>query len=73
MNLAIQYRIKNNPNNLKFLRENSHWYKYLNRNKSYIKSFEDEMKKNYRLTTVDRMSKIADGIDMVSKIMDILN
>lgn len=73
MNLAIQYRIKNNPNDLKFLRENSHWYKYLNRSSNYIKSFEEEMKKAYRLTPVDKMTKIADGIDMMSKIMDILN
>lgn len=73
MNLEVQYRIKNNPNDLRFLRENSNWYKYLNRNKNYLKNFEEEMKKNYKLTTKDRMNKLANSLDTVSKIMDILN
>ena len=45
MNVEIQYKLKFNPNDIKYLREKSYWYKYLNRNKSYFKNFEDEMKK----------------------------
>lgn len=73
MNLEVQYRIKNNPNDIKFLRENSSWYKYLNRNKDYLKKFEEEMKKTYKLTTKDKMEKFVNGLDTMSKIMDILN
>ena len=40
MNLTVQYKIKSNPNYLKFLRENSNWYKYLNRNQIFFKEFD---------------------------------
>ncbi|MDD5979873.1 MAG: YlbE-like family protein [bacterium] len=73
MNINTQYKIKGNLNNLRYLREKSYWYKYLNRSYEYLKYFEDEMKKAYKLTPEDRMKKMADGIDSLSKIMDILS
>ena len=73
MNIETLNRIRQNPNNIKFLRENSYWYKYLNRNPLYIKEFENQMKKEYKLTTEDKINKMVDRLDMVSKIMDILN
>ena len=73
MNVVTQYRIKGNLNNLRYLREKSYWYKYLNRDKNNIKYFEEEMKKSYGITTEDRMKKMVDGIDSLSKILDILS
>ena len=32
MNLETQFKIKNNPMLQKYIRENSYWYKILNRN-----------------------------------------
>ena len=37
MQLDLQYRIKQDEKQIMFLRENSYWYKYLNRNSSYYK------------------------------------
>ncbi len=73
MDIKTQYKIKSNLNDLRYLREKSYWYKYLNRSYEYLKYFEDEMKKVYKLTPEDRMKKMADGIDSLSKIMDILS
>lgn len=73
MNVETQYKIKSNLNNLRYLREKSYWYKYLNRNKNNLKYFEEEMKKTYQITTEDRMKKMVDGIDSLSKIIDILS
>ena len=73
MNINTQYKIKGSLNNLRYLREKSYWYKYLNRSYEYLKYFEDEMKKTYKLTPEDRMKKMADGINSLSKIMDILS
>ena len=73
MRIELLNRIRQNQNNIKFLRENSHWYKYLNRNPIYFKQFEEEMKKQYKLTTEDKINKMIERLDMVSKIMDILN
>jgi len=73
MDINTQYKIKSNLNNLRYLREKSYWYKYLNRSGINLKPFEDEMKKSYKLTSEDRMKKMADGINSLSKIMDILS
>ena len=72
MSIELQYKLKENPNLLKYLRENSNWYKLLNRNKTYFKNFEEEMKKEYKLTPEDRINKMANSIDMLSKFIDIL-
>ena len=73
MQLETQIIIKNNPIFEKFLRENSYWYKYLNRNKKNIKNFEEDLKKKYKLTTEDKINDMKDKIESLSKIMDILN
>lgn len=73
MDINTQYKIKSNLNNLRYLREKSYWYKYLNRSGTNLKSFEEEMKKSYKLTSEDRMKKMADGINSLSKIIDILS
>ena len=72
MNVEIQYRLRSNPNDIKYLREKSYWYKLLNRNKTYFKNFEEEMKKEYKLTPEERINKRANSIDMLSKFIDIL-
>ena len=72
MNVDIQYRLKSNPNDIKYLREKSYWYKFLNRNKNYFKQFEEEMKKEYKLTPEDKINKMANRINMLSKFIDIL-
>ena len=73
MHIDIQYRIANNHNYKRFLEENSYWYKYLNRNRLYFKDFDNSMKKQYKLTTEDRIDKMREGIDTISKIMEILS
>lgn len=73
MDINTQYKIKSNSNNLRYLRERSYWYKYLNRNGDNYLKFVEEMKKSYKLTTEDKMKKMVDGINSLSKIMDILS
>ena len=68
----IQYMLNTNPNYIKYLRENSYWYKELNR-KNNFKDFENEVKKNYKLRITDKVEKITDTMDFVSKIMSTLN
>lgn len=72
MTLDLQYRIKGNENYLRYLRENSSWYKSLNRNPNNFKAFEEEVKKVYKLTKVDRISKTLDTIEMMEKILSTL-
>lgn len=69
MSIDIIVKIKSNQNYLKYLRENSYWYKELNRNPSSFKKFEEEVKTSYKLRTADKIEKVADTIDFMSKIM----
>lgn len=73
MNLIIQYKIKSNPTYLKFLRENSNWYKYLNRDQMFFSEFEKEMKVKYKLTPKDKLERFTESIDKVSQIIDIFS
>lgn len=72
MTLDLQFKIKNNPNYLKFIRENSYWYKELTRNPESFRVFEEEVKTVYRLRPSDRISKALDTIQMIEAIMTTL-
>ena len=69
MSISTQFKIKSNPNYIKFLRENSHWYKFLNRDDNYFKQFENEMKTTYKLRPIDRINKVIDTFDMIQTIL----
>lgn len=73
MNIYVQYDLKSNYNNIKFLRENSYWYKYLNRNSVYFKDFKEEMKDKYKLTTKDKLDRFSKNLDKISDIIDIFS
>lgn len=72
MRLELQYKIKENEYYLKYLRENSNWYKYLNRNIYNFKDFEEEVRRVYKLTRADKISKTLDTIEMMEKILSTL-
>lgn len=68
---TINY-IKSNPNLYNFLREDSSWYKLLNRGRENIKIVEEEMKKRYKLTPKDKIEKLSRSVEMISTFMDVL-
>ena len=72
MNLNLQYRINQDPRLKKFLRENSYWYKYLNRNELYYKDFIEDMKDKYKLKPTDKINKMIDNMNMISSFLEVL-
>jgi len=72
MNLELQYKINADINQKKFLRENSYWYKYLNRGSGYYKDFIDDMKDKYKLKPSDKIAKAVDRINMLNTFLDVL-
>lgn len=72
MTLELQFKIKNNPYYLRYLRENSSWYKILNRNPEMFKKFEEEVKDRYELRMSNRISKAIDTINMIQNVMSSL-
>lgn len=72
MNLSLQYKINQDPRLKQFLRENSYWYKYLNRSEHYYKEFINDMKDKYKLKPTDRLNKMMDNINMFRTFLDVL-
>ena len=69
----IQYKINSDINLKKFLRENSYWYKELNRNPENFKYFVEDMKIKYKLTPADKINSTVESINMLQSFLDILN
>lgn len=72
MTLHIQFALKNNPYYLSYIRENSIWYKILNRNPERFKEFEEKAKEYYHLRPADRIEKVVDTISVVANLMNSL-
>ena len=72
MTLELQFKIKNNPNYLRYLRENSYWYKILNRNPKMLNKMKDDMKKAYKLTFEDKIDDFNNKMNMIRAFMDAL-
>ena len=73
MNIETQIKIRNNPYLYRYLRENSSWYKALNRDPNSIKQMETEMKKAYKLNLTDKIENINNKIEMIRTFIDIIN
>ena len=72
MKLDVQFKLKSNPLFIKYLHENSYWYKILNRNPSMFKTFEENVKKEYKLRTSDKISKALSTIEMFQNVISSL-
>lgn len=72
MNIRIQFLLNSNPVIKRYLRENSRFYKDIIRNPEFIKIMIEMMKKEYKLTVPDKLSKIKENITMVNSLMDVI-
>ena len=69
---SLQTRINADINLKRFLRENSYWYKILNRNENAFLEFVENMKVNYKLTTSDKINRTIDNIGMLQSFLEVL-
>jgi len=70
MRYDTREKIYNNPNALKYLRENSSWYKNLNRGIP-VEEMINEMKERYGLRFRDKVDKVSTGIDLINAFMNV--
>lgn len=56
---------------LKYLRENSNYYKDLNRSKQNYNKFKNDMKDKYKLRTLDKIDNAIESIDLITKIINV--
>lgn len=72
MTLDLIYKIKSNKELHRYLRENSYWYKLLNRNPNLINKMNDDMKKAYRLTIEDKIDDLNNKVNLIKSFMDLV-
>ena len=72
MDINTQMIIRSNPNLYRFLREESYWYKYLNRDPIYLKEIEKRMKNKYKLTVNDKLDRLNQSMSLLNGFMDIM-
>ena len=71
MRFDVQMKLKSNPLYMKFIRENSKWYKILNRNPERFDEMVEEMKDKYHMRFTDKVNNIVDSVDLVTKIFKV--
>lgn len=69
MTLDIQFKLKSNPIYIKYIREHSNWYKRLTRDPSSFNEFVEEVKVNYKLRPIDKITKTLDTLEMLQNII----
>lgn len=69
----VKEKLDKDPRFKKYLRENSNWYKELNRDPSSYDTFVKEMKKKYKLRAIDKVDNFVDTVDLVTKIINLSN
>ena len=72
MTYNLQSKINADINLKRFLRENSYWYKALNRNEKVFDEFVYDMKVKYKLTTSDKINRTIDNIGMLQSFLEVL-
>lgn len=70
MRYDVKESIYKDENLLRYLRENSGWYKRLNRNER-LENMVNEMKERYGLRFRDKVDKIGTGIDIINAFMNV--
>ena len=72
MQVETRLKIKSDPNLYRYLRENSYWYKYLNRSPIFLRILEEEMKEKYRLRPSDKIENISNSLNLIKSFLEVM-
>lgn len=72
MRLDLQNKLAQDPKMSSYLKQNSEWYKYLNRNPLNYDKFVKTMKEQYKIRATDKIEEVIENIDLVSNILNVL-
>lgn len=70
MRYEIRNKLYSDPMYVKYIRENSSWYKKLNRGVP-IENMIEEMKEKYGMRFKDKVDKIGTGMDLINAFMNV--
>ena len=72
MELELQKKLIESPKMYQYLKENSFYIKYLNRNPEFYKEFTRIMKEQYHDRVTDKIGDAIDNLDFISAILSSL-
>ena len=70
MRYNVLEKLHKDPKFLNYLRQNSYWYKILNRDSNSYNKFVHDMKIKYKLRAIDKVDNFVDSVDLITKIID---
>ena len=73
MKSEVLNKLKDNKKFHEYLRQNSNYYKMLNRNPKNYDKFIKDMKVKYKLRTIDKVDNFVDSVDLITKIINVSN
>lgn len=71
MQLYNQIAFRENPKLYNYLKQNSYYFKNLNRDFMDYKIFEREMKNKYKERTTDKLTSAVENIELISSVLNI--
>ncbi len=72
MQLETQASLNKDTKMANYLKDNSFWYKELNRNSQNYKKFTNFIKEKYKLKTSDRITGLIDDIEIVNSVLNVI-
>lgn len=73
MDPIILSKIYNNKEYLEYLRYHPKWYYYLDDNKENFKVFENVVKKEYKITSYDKLESLKNKINFFTSMINYFN
>ncbi len=70
MEFLLQQKLEEDAKMAALLKENSYWYKELNRDSDNYKNFVKAMKDKYHLKVTDKISDAIDNMDIITGILE---
>lgn len=72
MEKFLQISFRENPKMFELLKQNSYYFKGLNRGVVDYKKFVSDMKIKYKERTSDKLESIMDNMELVSSVLNVL-
>lgn len=72
MEKFLQMSFRENPKMFELLKQNSYYFKGLNRGVVDYKKFVSDMKVKYKKRTSDKLESIMDNMELVSSVLNVL-
>ncbi|MFR5856730.1 MAG: hypothetical protein ACLUFU_02845 [Bacilli bacterium] len=72
MQVYLQIPFRENLKEYNHLKENSYYFKELNRGVIDYKRFVEDMKIKYKERVTDKINNVVDNMDLISSVLDVL-